>query len=218
MGLGYNLGQVNFSKGILSPELHGRIDVSSYAAGLKRGVNVVVLKYGGFANRLGTRFVYELPGNGRLFPFEYSTEQPYALAFTQGQMRPFAFGGSVLEEELRITAITNASPAQVTIPYHGYANGDQFYARNVEGMEEINERVFTVTVVDANNFTIGVDSTAWGVFTGSGGGTLRVGAPPADPTPPVVPPVVDPPEPPEVFGPGYGGIYGGGYFNINVIP
>lgn len=153
---------------------------------------------------MGTRFACELPGPGRLLPFEFSTDQAYALAMTQGRMQPLALGGAVLEEELEITAVTNANPAQVTVPYHGYSTGDEWFAKNVEGMPEINGRVFTITVVDGDNFTIGVDSTDWGVFTGSGGGTLREEPPAPEPDPPVVPDPVDPPEPPDIGG---GGVF-----------
>lgn len=216
--MGVNLGQVNFSKGELSKDLFARVDVSSYAAGLKRAENVVIMKRGGLRNRMGTRLVAELPGPGRLLPFEFSTDQAYALALTQGKMQPLALGGAVLEEELEITAVTNANPAQVTVPYHGYETGDEWFASNVEGMDEINGRVFTITVVDDDNFTIGVDSTDWGVFTGSGGGTLRVAPPDPPPTPPVVPPPVEPPEPPPVGGGGGGSGNGGGWQNPNPIP
>ena len=215
--MGVNLGQVNFSKGELSKDLFARVDVSSYAAGLKRAENVVIMKRGGLRNRMGTRLVAELPGPGRLLPFEFSTDQAYALAMTQGKMQPLALGGAVLEEELEITAVTNANPAQVTVPYHGYETGDEWFASNVEGIEEINGRVFTITVVDDDNFTIGVDSTDWGVFNGSGGGTLRVAPPDPPPTPPVVPPPVEPPEPPPVGGGGGSG-NGGGWQNNNPIP
>jgi hypothetical protein len=204
--VGVNLGQVNFSKGELSKDLFARVDVSSYAAGLKRAENVVIMKRGGLRNRMGTRLVAELPGPGRLLPFEFSTDQAYALAMTQGKMQPLALGGAVLEEELEITAVTNANPAQVTIPYHGYETGDEWFAVNVEGMAEINGRVFTITVIDDDNFTIGVSSIGWGVFTDSGGGALRVAPPDPPPTPPVVPPPVEPPAPPPVGG-------GGGFNN-----
>lgn len=203
MGAGVNLGQVNFSKGVLSKDLHARGDVASYSAGLKQGVNIVLVKRGGFQNRQGTRFVYKLPGPGRLFPFTFSLDQPYALAFTQGAMRPAAFGGMVLEEHLAITAITKAYPAKVTIPYHAYSAGDQFIARDVEGMVQINERVVTIlSIIDEHNFTIDLDTTGYGAFTGSGGGALRTADPTPPPPDPPVPPPVTPPPPPNTGGGG----------------
>ena len=205
MSDGINIGQVNFSKGVLSKELHARVDVTSYSAGVKQGVNVVLMKRGGLQNRQGTHFVYKLPGPGRLLPFSYSQDQSYALAMTQGAMRPAALGGMVLTEHLRITGITNGITAQVTIPYHGYQAGDEFYARGVEGMAEINERVVKIlTIIDEHNFTIDLDTRSFGLFTGSGGGTLREAAPDPPAPDPIVPDPVDPPDPPVV---GSGGRY-----------
>ncbi len=217
MGLGLNLGQVNFSKGVLAKELHSRVDINTYSAGLKRGENVVVLKRGGVSNRMGTRFVTELQGPGRLLPFEFSIDQTYALAFTQGRMTPMALGGAILEEELRITAITNESPAVVTVPFHGYATGDRFFALAVEGMTEINGRALPITVLDGDRFSVPVDARAWGLFAGSGGGTLRTDpAPPPPPPPPPVPPPPPTPVPPSTGG--GGGVGGGGYRPNYQIP
>lgn len=207
MSAGLNIGQVNFSKGVLSKEIYARVDIASYNAGLKRGINVVLMKRGGFQNRMGTRFVYKLPGPGRLFPFAYSLDQPYALAFTQGAMRPMAFGGMVLEEELKIENITSTNPAQVTIRYHGYAAGDQFLARNVAGeagsIAEIAERVLTIlSVIDEHNFTVDFDASGLSAFTDAEGGTVRTDPPAPPPPDPPVPPVVDPPTPPSTSGGG----------------
>jgi hypothetical protein len=201
MGVGINLGQVNFSKGVLAPDLHARVDVTSYNAGLKRGENIVVLKRGGFQNRQGTFFVRELPGPGRLFPFEYSIDQTYALAFTQGLMESLAYGGAVLEADTKITAITNANPAVVTMPFHGYSDDDEVYFTGISGMVELNDRMLAVTVIDDDTFSVPVDSTDWGVFSDSTG-TLNAAPPPPSPPPPPVPPPSPPPPPPDTGGGG----------------
>jgi len=67
-----------------------------------------------------------------------------------------------------ITAITQANPAQVTATSHGYSNGDTVRIEDVGGMTEVNNLTFTATVIDANNFTIGVDSTAYTAYTSGG--------------------------------------------------
>jgi hypothetical protein len=59
---------------------------------------------------MGTRFVAEcLSSTARLFPFQFSDEQGYALEFGQAYMRPLALGGAVLEEGLKVISITKAS-------------------------------------------------------------------------------------------------------------
>src|SRR5262249_37349432 len=70
-----------------------------------------------------------------------------------------------------ITAITRANPGQVTATGHGYSNGDTVYISGVVGMTQINGQFVTATVVDANNFTIGVNTSGYTAY--SSGGTAQ---------------------------------------------
>lgn len=212
--MGYRAALLNFSKGELSPDLEARFDLSAYQAGLRRARNVKIRRTGGVSKRMGTRFVAEaLSTEARLFPFQFNDEQAYALEFGQAYMRPLALGGAVLEEGLKITAITKAANAKITAAYHDYKAGDQVYLKSDSsstfGMHEILDRWLTVvSVVDTNNFTVDIDSSAFSAF-GSDTGTVRTAPPPApDPAPTVPPPATEPP-PPEV-GSGSGGGYGSG--------
>jgi len=68
-----------------------------------------------------------------------------------------------------ITNISQANPAQVTSPAHGLQTGAIIYLTDVNGMVQINNRSYTITVVDANNFTLnGVDSTAYTAYISGG--------------------------------------------------
>lgn len=73
-----------------------------------------------------------------------------------------------LNSSKSITAITQANPAQVTSTAHGYSNGDVVKISSVSGMTEVNDRFYIIQVVDANNFTIGVDSTGYTAYTSGG--------------------------------------------------
>lgn len=73
-----------------------------------------------------------------------------------------------LRERAEVTGVTNASPGVVESPSHGLITGDIVYLYNVEGMEEINDRPLTVTVVDSGHFSIGVNTTDFGVYTTGG--------------------------------------------------
>lgn len=194
----------SFSKGEIAPALYGRFDVGPYATGVKRARNVVVLKYGGLTKRPGTRFVGEVYDDStdlRLLPFQFSLEQAYVLEMGQGYMRPVALGGHVLETELVITGITNAAQAVVTAQYHGYAAGDDAYFTGVAGMTEINGRtVRVVASLTDHTFSIDLDTTGFGAFTGATGGTTRTSAPTPPPAPPTVPPPAAPYEPPPTTG------------------
>src|SRR6185437_15156909 len=74
-----------------------------------------------------------------------------------------------------IKGISNANPNVVAAPGHGFANGDKVQITGVEGMTQINQpptQAYTVAGATANNFQLqGMDSTAFGVYTGGGTAT-----------------------------------------------
>ena len=67
-----------------------------------------------------------------------------------------------------IEDISNANPGNVKSPGHGKSTSDKVTIRNVGGTTEVNGNEYTITVVDDDNFTIGVDTTSYGVYTGGG--------------------------------------------------
>lgn len=85
--------QATFSQGELSPKLHSRLDLEHFRKGLKRCENFVLMRHGGLRKRSGTRFL-SLARNqhapARLVPFEFSTEQSYALEWSAGHVRFFS--------------------------------------------------------------------------------------------------------------------------------
>jgi len=68
-----------------------------------------------------------------------------------------------------ITGATNANPVAVTATAHGLSTGERVYIDNVAGMTEINGLTHTITVTDANTFTLdGVNGTAYGAYASGG--------------------------------------------------
>lgn len=67
-----------------------------------------------------------------------------------------------------ITAITKANPGKITSTAHGFSNGHKVYLAGIGGMTQLNGIVVTVTVVDANNFTVGIDTTNYTTYTSGG--------------------------------------------------
>lgn len=205
--MAYRAGQHNFSKGVITEELWGRSDIAPYGAAVRRGDNVVVLKYGGLTKRPGTRFVYEITdGAKKLFPFEGAYEASYAMLMGQATMRLAALGGMVVEEELTVESVTLGSPTVIEASYHGYSDGDEVFFTGVEGAEWLNGRILEATYIDDDHFSVAIDSTGLDALTGDTGGIVRSGAPSAPPTPPTVPPEAPAPEPPPTGG---GGSYSG---------
>jgi hypothetical protein len=199
----------NFTKGEIAPELQARIDTNQYQAGARRVRNFIIQRYGGLAFRPGFRFVGEVDNpdhNIRYLPFQYNIEQSYIMALEDQQMRFLTGGGFVLEEDLQITAISKAANAQLTVAFHDYVVGQRLYFSGIVGMTELNYQTGrVVSVVDANNFTIDIDTTSYSTFVSSVG-TARVGAPtpvPPDPAPPAPPPAE--PDPPLTSGGGGSG-------------
>jgi len=73
-----------------------------------------------------------------------------------------------------IVGITQTNPGKVTTGTpHGLTTGAQVFLSGVSGMSAINNALYAVTVIDANNFTIGVDTTAFSAYT-SGGNASRL--------------------------------------------
>jgi hypothetical protein len=77
-----------------------------------------------------------------------------------------------LDAAKTITAITQAALGQVSVAAHGYSNGDVIKITGVVGMTQVNDQYFTVTVVNAGAFTIGVDTTAYTAYS-SGGSAFK---------------------------------------------
>lgn len=209
----FRSAQPNFSKGVLAPHLHGRFDVDAYQSAVRRGVNVMVLKYGGLDKRPGTHLVAEVldySEPNRLLPFQFSLTQTYALEMGQGYMSPCALGGRLLETELAITAVSNAVNARITAAFHGYTAGNSVYLTGIAGElgALLNGRTWkVVAVIDAANFTIDADTTGLATFTAAEGGETRTAAPDPDPPAPVVPEPVPDPTPP-IIAPGGGSGWG----------
>lgn len=68
-----------------------------------------------------------------------------------------------------ITGATQANPCQITSPAHGLQTGAQVIIRNVDGMTQLNNNTYTITVTGLNTFTLnGVDSTAYSAYVSGG--------------------------------------------------
>lgn len=73
-----------------------------------------------------------------------------------------------------ITAISKADPAVVTASSTGIATGD-FVRMDVEGMYQVDDRVFRVTAASSNAFTLeGEDSTLYDTFSTNGSPNAKV--------------------------------------------
>lgn len=76
-----------------------------------------------------------------------------------------------LDAAKTVTAATAANPVVCTSASHGYASGDLVLLADFDQMTQVNLRVFEVTVLTANTFSIPEDGTGYTAETG--GGTAR---------------------------------------------
>ena len=67
-----------------------------------------------------------------------------------------------------IFSATKASPCVITAYSHGFASSDQVGFIGVGGMTQLNGNGYTVTKINDDSFSIGVDSSSYGTYTNSG--------------------------------------------------
>lgn len=160
--------QPSFASGEIAPELYGRVDLAKYQTGLQLAENLFVRPHGGIVNRPGTQFVCEAIDSsvaGRLIPFSFSTEQTYVLELGHQNMRVILDGGLALETAQTVEAITQAAPAVVTAPGHGFSEEDEIYLSAGLGMREIAESVLVVRNPTTDTFEVSRKTKPAGIDT-----------------------------------------------------
>jgi hypothetical protein len=87
-----------------------------------------------------------------------------------------------------ITAINNATQAQVTAPGHGITLNPPNNSipkvdfTQVKGMQQINGQfAFVTNVIDVNNINVALDTSQYYAYTGGGFLNITGGSPPDDP-------------------------------------
>jgi hypothetical protein len=108
----------------------------------------------------------------QLQPFDWGDGQEDCFYVDSG----LTFDGG---DAVTISGVTQASPAVVTASSHGFSDGDQIRITDVEGMTELNDKVWSVgTVVNANSFqlrdkTDSTDINSVGFTTYTSGGSAE---------------------------------------------
>lgn len=78
--------------------------------------------------------------------------------------------GTKLRRNVAISGATNASPCVITTPLaHGFSTGDEVSIFGVDGMTQLNDQSYFITVLTSTTFSLnGINSTAFGVYTSGG--------------------------------------------------
>jgi hypothetical protein len=91
--------RTTFTGGELDPRLLGRFDLRAYDNGARRLRNVVIHPTGGVSRRPGLAHVAELPGPGRLIPFESGPEGALLLVLTHFRLDVYQDGQHIADAE-----------------------------------------------------------------------------------------------------------------------
>jgi hypothetical protein len=113
---------------------------------------------------------------GSATPFAKTTHngQACGVADVNGNIYKINPGLTCVAITKTITGITQANPAQVTAAAHGFTTGQTVFVTGITGMTALNNRNYTITVVDENTVSLdGVNSTALPAWTS--GGTIASG-------------------------------------------
>src|SRR5277367_4145373 len=103
----------------------------------------------------------------QLFVNSYLGEQANLLA-TNDLLVNSALNNSSQNSRF-ITNATQANPCQITSPNHSLIPGTLIYIGGVQGMDMLNSAIYSVSVVDANNFTLDdTDSTGFSAYIKGG--------------------------------------------------
>lgn len=94
---------------------------------------------------------------------------------------------SLLNRSGAITAATQANPCQITSANHGLLTGQQVTITGVVGMTQLNGNTYTITFVNANAFTLNVNSTGFTAYVSGGTWTLIPPAIDSEANPQIVP-------------------------------
>ena len=107
-------------------------------------------------------------------PFAKTTHngQACGIADLNGLLWEISQGVTCIATSKTITGATQTNPVNLTIVGHGMTTGKYLQVSGVVGMTQLNDKIYTVTVVDADHVTLdGVNGTAFTAYTSSGSGT-----------------------------------------------
>jgi hypothetical protein len=102
--------------------------------------------------------------------FEQADNVHVRHGFIQKRFGYIKFGHMKTTETNKvISGITQANPGVVTTTAsHGYTTGDRIYIANVVGMVDVNNRLFSITVLTATTFSLGIDTSGYAAYVSDG--------------------------------------------------
>lgn len=107
-------------------------------------------------------------GAGNVFAKSTHNGQDCGIADLNGLLFEVALGMTCIATTKTITGASQANPCVITSAAHGFTTGKLAMITGVAGMTQLNDKLYTVTVVDANTFSINVDATGFSAYVSGG--------------------------------------------------
>ena len=116
-----------------------------------------------------TYSAFALTGSGTPFAKTTHNGQTCGVTDVAGNIWKINPGLTCFASSRTITGAAQTNPVRLTIPTHGYTTGAVVLITGVVGMTQLNDRMYRLTVVDADTITVdGVDGTAFAAHTSGG--------------------------------------------------
>lgn len=113
-------------------------------------------------------------GSGSLFSKTTHNGQNCGVADLNGNLWEALIGITSIVTSKNITGATRSNPCVITVNNHGYSTNRIIQINSILGMTQLNDKLYTITVIDINTFSLnGVDSTLYTPYTS--GGSVSVG-------------------------------------------
>lgn len=111
--------QNNFSRGEADPKLQERHDMDLHSVSVEQALNIRCLIQGGITRRDGLRYLEEITDgtNAIIIPFEFDTEEVYALIFRNGEI--LVYYDDILRATLTASDFTNERLDTVAYTQYG---------------------------------------------------------------------------------------------------
>lgn len=111
-------------------------------------------------------------GSGNPFTKTTHNGQACGVADLNGLMYEISIGLTCIAASKTITGVALTNPCQLTIASHGYTTGQVTMITSVGGTTQLNDKICTLTVIDANTISLdGVNATGYSAFTSGGSST-----------------------------------------------
>lgn len=120
-------------------------------------------------------------GSGTPFAKTTHNGQNCGVADLNGNMYEISIGATCIAASKSIEDISRANPANIQITGHGYSTGDLAMLSGIDvgDWAGLDDKIYKITVVDVNNFTLdGVDTSSFSTayVQGTNDGSITVGS------------------------------------------